>query len=396
MPSIWRGVSLPDPREVLIAALSGRALAAAARRAGYAPHVLDLFRDLDTRRLAKSSRKVAGDVVRGFDAEDLLAAARLEGADLPLVTGAGFEDRPELLQRLSRGRRLLGNPAETVAQLKDPCAFAALAEKIGVAHPAIRLSPPPETNGWLAKRAGASGGWHIRPAAKAGDHRPGTYYQRRVKGRSLSAQFLADGRAMRLLGLGAQWPARRGRSFAFGGASQPAEIDAATAASIEEVVVELVRATGLVGLNSADFLLDCRTITLLEVNPRPGATLDIFDDGTPPGLFALHVAACSGRLPASSQRSAKAAACQVLYAPRRIAVPAGLRWPRWTADRPAPDTVIRRGEPVCTLLARGGDPSRLRACLDERAAAVLRSLGTTGARPASHATLDSPASAMVG
>ena len=396
MPSSWRGVSLPDPQEVLIAALSGRALAAAARRAGYALRVLDLFRDLDTRRLAVSSRQIAGDVVRGFDAEDLLAAARAEGTTLPLVAGAGFEDRPELLARLSRVRRLLGNPPETVARLKDPRAFAALAESIGVAHPAIRLSPPPEPFGWLAKRVGGSGGWHIRPAAKAGGRKPGTYFQRRVKGRSISAQFLADGRAMRLLGFSTQWPAGRGGSFLFGGALRAAEIEADAAARIDEVLVELVRATGLIGLNSADFLLDGRTLTLLEVNPRPGATLDIFDGGTQPGLFTLHVAACDGRLPSTWQPSGGAAACQILYAPRALEIPAGIRWPRWSADRPAPGTAIGRGEPVCTLLARGRDPDRLRARLNERASAVLRILGVVRATARSNKALETPASAFGG
>ncbi len=396
MPSRWRGVSLPDPQEVLIAALSGRALAAAARRAGYAPHVLDLFRDLDTRRMARRSRRVAGDVVRGLDAADLLGAARLEGASLPLVTGAGFEDRPELLTRLARGRLLLGNPPETVARLKDPRAFASLAERIGVAHPPIRLSPPAEPKGWVAKRAGASGGWHIRPASKAVGHKPGIYYQRRVKGRSISAQFLADGRSARLLGFSAQWPAGGGRSFLFGGALRPATIESETAAHIEEVVVELVRATNLAGLNSADFLLDGRTLSLLEVNPRPGATLDIFDGGTGPGLFALHVAACGGRLPRSWQPLEAAMACQILYAPRALTVSTGIEWPRWSADRPAPGTAIGRGEPVCTLLARGRDPHRLRARLDERAAVVLRMLGVTRASAASNTALESLTSTFGG
>ena len=59
--------------------------------------------------------------------------------------------------------------------------------------------------------------------------------------------------------------------------------------------MRLARAIPLVGLNSADFLVDGDDFRLLEINPRPGATLDIFE---PPkgSLFALHIAACEGEL----------------------------------------------------------------------------------------------------
>ena len=52
----------------------------------------------------------------------------------------------------------------------------------------------------------------------------------------------------------------------------------------------------LAGLNSVDFLVADDAVWLLEINPRPGATLDIFEpDGG--SLFALHVQACGGVLP---------------------------------------------------------------------------------------------------
>ena len=64
---------MSDP--VLIAAVSGRALAAAARRAGFRPCVLDLFGDADTRRLTAGRVRVVGTLQRGFDEAALLAGA---------------------------------------------------------------------------------------------------------------------------------------------------------------------------------------------------------------------------------------------------------------------------------------------------------------------------------
>ena len=64
-------------------------------------------------------------------------------------------------------------------------------------------------------------------------------------------------------------------------------------------------ALGLVGLVAFDFLLVGDAPILIEVNPRPGATLDVFDDAGG-ALFRAHVDACGGKiaaLPAPPRRA---------------------------------------------------------------------------------------------
>ncbi|MCG8359835.1 MAG: ATP-grasp domain-containing protein [Kiloniellales bacterium] len=370
---------MPDgPNSVLIAALSARALAAAARRAGYRPFVLDLFGDRDTRELAEDCRRVSGDVISGFEEAGLLAAAAAtaEGLDRPaLVYGAGFEDRAPLLAALARGRRLLGNAPDVVAALKDPISFAALCRRLGIAHPETRCSPPADHAGWLVKRAGASGGWHVMRATSSAALQPASYFQVFVRGRQVSASFLADGRSALTLGFSESWPAEGiGPSFLFGGALRPATIAASLARTIEAQLAALVADTGLIGLNSADFIVDGDGPWLIEVNPRPGATLDIFDAGIPPGLFAWHCRACDGRLPERQPALRRCAGIQVVYAPQAIAVPLDLHWPVWTMDRPHAGASIRQGEPVCTVRATGGSGHEVRTSLQERAARVLELL----------------------
>ena len=78
----------------MIAAISGRALAAAARRAGYRPLVADFFCDTDTVALAERTRKLPGDLQNGVDTTRLIETLRqLAGKDRPvaLVLGSGFE-----------------------------------------------------------------------------------------------------------------------------------------------------------------------------------------------------------------------------------------------------------------------------------------------------------------
>lgn len=369
--------------QILIVAVSGRALAAAARRAGTAPLVLDLFNDLDTRALASRSA-ACGSLAKGFDAEALLAAARAEPG-LPLVYGSGFEARPGLLARLAEGRTLFGNPPETVARIKDPAVFFPLLDRLGIPHPAVALAPPKQDRdwpaGWLVKRTGGAGGAHVRPARKR-DRGAGHYFQRRVEGESVSALFLANGRAALVLGYSVQWRApgpkgvRRPGSFLFGGAARPARIARALARRIEDFLPRLVAETGLLGLNSADFLLRDEGFDLLEINPRPGATLDIFDRlGAPKegrGLFALHLAACQGDLPEAWQPLSGAAASAVVYTPRELIVPQGLQWPDWAADLPEDGSTIPAGAPLCTVLAEAADVEAARRLVAQRGEQILQ------------------------
>src|SRR6266508_6376781 len=206
---------------VLIAAVSGRALAASARRAGFVPLVADCFGDDDTLALAASHVRVRLDTARGIDPGELLPALeRLAARHAPagVVCGTGFEDRPELLAEISRRWRLLGNAPHTVARLKDPGCFAALCRGCGVPHPETVLDRPAAMAGWLAKRAGGAGGTHVKTASHCGG-RGTTYYQRRVAGAPVSALVLGNGCAAVVLGFSTQWASPApGAPFRYGGA----------------------------------------------------------------------------------------------------------------------------------------------------------------------------------
>src|SRR5215475_13607178 len=165
---------------VLIAAISGRALAASARRGGYVPLVADFFGDEDTRALAERHVRLDTNIARGmvadklFDALETLASAQRPAGT---VCGTGFEDRLELLARVGERWGLLGNSAETVARVKDPLAFAALCSECEIPHPQTSLRRPAEPRNWLAKRRGGAGGTHITLAGDSKDNGAVDYYQ---------------------------------------------------------------------------------------------------------------------------------------------------------------------------------------------------------------------------
>jgi len=381
---------LPEPAVYLAVALSGRALALAVRRSGRRAVVLDLFGDVDMRNSAEDSLVVAGDLDSGFDEASLLAAAdRLAPAAMPpvygLAYGSGFESQPDLLGELAQGRRLYGNAPETIARTKDPRSFFGLLDRLSIPYPEISYAVPPDSTGWLVKRIGGSGGGHVVQASAAVVPSHDCYFQRRLPGRSLGVSFLADGRRSFLLGVSEQWssPDPASDAYRFGGLMQPADVGKRVADALPTLLDALVRGLGLVGLNSLDLIVDGDSFHVLEVNPRPGANLDVFDGGDPIGLFGLHVAACEGRLPKQWTPPPKATAMSVLYADRPLRVPPQIAWPAWIADRPAPRARIEAGAPICTVLAAESSLDAAREAIAARTAFVSAHLRDADDRPQS-------------
>ena len=194
------------------------------------------------------------------------------------------------------------------------------------------------------------------------------YFQRRVPGAPVSVLVLCDGREAQILGTSSQWTTPwPGMSFRFGGAVRPALEMPPELAALGEAATKIARALGLLGLNSVDFLVGAESYHLIEVNPRPGATLDIFADADG-ALFAAHLAACRGHLPARPLVFTKAAATAIAYAPRELPSMPALAWPDWCKDRQRPGTYLRAGDPVCTVSAEAGSASAARALVAERLA----------------------------
>lgn len=382
--------SPPDPFDLAVVALSARALARSARRAGLRVLALDLFADADTQEHAAMAARVpASRRGLGFDRRallDALAAHAPEG--LPVVLGAGFEHTAGLMRAIARRNPIMGAAPETVERLKDPWAFAGLLDELGIPRPHVQTlddgalhlfqtgrgeEAAAPYDGWLSKRIGASGGRHIRIGDSRGVRR---YAQQRVEGRALSALFLANGADAQILGFSEQWPdPAPDAPFRYGGAVGPVPVAPSLADAVASALARIVAATGLRGLASADMIVPEAgpAFFLLEINPRPGATLDVFDRSPWPSLLRLHLDACDGRLPGPLPALSGALAAAVVHAPARVAAKAVER-PHWTADWPSCDETIHLAAPFCTAFAAGRDPSAARRLLDDRRTALLTTL----------------------
>jgi len=360
---------------ILILALCGRPLAQAARRAGADVIVADLFGDVDTRSLAPWYR-LPGDLGRGIQGDALLEWMRTLDERLDgIVYGTGFETDPQLLGKLTQIAPVLGNTAETVAAVKDPHRFAALLQDLALSHPEIARSPRPGQQ-WLRKRRGGSGGTHIDVASPASPIDAAHYFQALMPGRPISALFVGNGTGARVLGMSVQWPAPAVmQPFRYGGCAGPVRLGPDLAVAIERACSAITAAAGLVGLNSLDMLLDGDRFTILEVNPRPGATLDLFDNREGPSLWEYNLLGVQGELPPPAATvTPRARAALVVYADLPRYVPASFEWGVGIADVPSPNSRISAGMPVCTVQVAGADAEAARAGAEQRATALLRQL----------------------
>lgn len=370
------------PDTVVVAGLSARMLAESARQAGWRAIALDLFGDADTRRACAWWRRIgdaAACAIAPARLREALEHAAREPGVIGWIAGSGFEGIPDALEAGGPGLPLLGMPVAAVRRLRDPADFFATLDRLGLAHPPVCFQPPSPAEGWLRKSFGGSGAWHIRPADPQEGCGAQDYYQRVQAGEARSALFLADGAHARIVALNRLLVRPLGAlPFLYMGAIGPLR-DAALTRTLQDALDRLVPAFGLRGLASLDFLAQAGEASLLEINPRPSATMALHGRDWPGGLLRAHVLAVRGILPAIPAVPAPGLrGCLTVFADRPCRVGLGLaaeltRSPH-CHDLPAPGERFLPGQPVCTVSAQGTSEEAVLSQLDARAAQVLRSL----------------------
>ena len=378
--------------------LSARMLAEAAQRDGCEVMSLDLFGDRDTRQASVHWQPVGDPSALRISDERLLQglAAAAEWGACGWLAGSGLDGRADLLARGAQCLPLLGTPPDRVAALRHPQRFFSQLQAWGIPFPEVALRRPADPGGWWLKDAGACGGWHIR-AARADDADPpnvGWYWQRHSPGRPMSMALLAAGERVRLLGVHEQIvQARGGHPFVFHGVVGPLNLGRRLMSLLQEVAERLVQGFGLRGLVGVDFLLQGEDdIRLLELNPRPPASLGLY--ATEGGWIRAHLAAClHGELPepagrAAAQGEGRLRGLSYVFARRPLQLDEA-RWQRllgWPGahDLPAAPLHLAAGEPLCTLDAEtdaddtAASVPRVRQALAAAATALLNDLETTG------------------
>lgn len=367
-----------------VAGLSARLMAEAAVCDGFEVVALDLFGDVDTCTAASrwfGIGESAGLQIDGDRVLSTLALLARQGEVAGWVAGGGFEGRPALLARGAELLPLIGTGPEAVARLRDPAQFFAFLDEHDIEHPPVRLSPAVDGSAWLLKDLHGSGGWHIRRAVpgQPASLAPGQYLQRECAGQPMSVTFVANGSGVRLLGVNQQLVCALGASpYVFRGVIGPVPVAGGVLLRLQTILRTLVVGMALRGLASLDFLLDADRVLVLEVNPRPSASLALYPQWQP---MAAHVRAClHGDLPAPPAVCAAVHGQEIVFAPQpvRLDVPKAhaLAALPDTHDLPAAGQQFGAGDPLCSVSASGRSAAEVLGRLHERREALLRSLET--------------------
>lgn len=341
---------------VLVVAVSARMLAELAVADEHEVIALDRFGDVDLRAVATVTTAAGNDA--------LVRRAERVDADA-VVYGAGFENRPDLVARLAAGRELLGTPPELLTAARDPWALDAAVRAAGARVPETRAPAQaphdPGAGVWLRKPRAGGGGRGVRRWA-GGRLRPAEILQRHANGLSCSAVAIADGHDATVLGVTEQLHDGR---YRWTGNVSPPRLPASErielAARLDGVCGAVAERFGVRGAFGVDAIWDGRRLWVLEVNPRPTASLELFADGA----FAAHVRGARGvSLPTPDvSRTGRCAKVKlVLYADRELRAPDPAWWPAGlVSDIPCRDQPIARGAPVCTLVSASAGPDELAA-----------------------------------
>ena len=341
--------------KVLVVAVSARMLAQLAVGDGYEVIAVDRFGDVDLRAVAAGATASTNDALAQL-AEDVNADA--------VVYGGGLENRPDLVARLRAGRELLGTAPELLTAVRDPWAVAAAAEAAGARAPETRTPDALPAEGvWLRKPRLGGGGRGIR-GWRGGALRPGEILQRRIAGLSCSAVAIGDGQGAVVLGLTEQL--HRPPGFGWTGNLTPPRLPAVEQAQLDRqlraVCQEVAARFGVRGAFGVDAIWDGREAWVLEVNPRPPASLELFG----PGSFEAHVRGARGlRLPGAGTAPPRrgAAVKLVLFADRALRAPDPGWWPAGLVrDIPHGGEQINAGAPVCTLISATASVPALVEC----------------------------------
>jgi predicted ATP-grasp superfamily ATP-dependent carboligase len=204
-------------------------------------------------------------------------------------------------------------------------------------------------------------------------------------GTPMSALFLADGSAARLVALNRLTVRPLGsHPCVYRGATGTID-DAALQSRIDAALALLVPAFGLRGLASLDFIVADGVPQLLEINPRPSASMALHADAWPGGLMRAHVEAAKvaqGRLPATpAAHPSGLRGTETLFARRACTVDAALAAQLAAAtdchDLPHAGTKFAQADPVCSVSAQGPDLPAVQRALADRLAWIATRLEPT-------------------
>ncbi len=393
----------PVPKRCVVVGASARAFVESAARAGWAAHAADLFADADL--IASATEVVRLGVPGGPAYPQGIPEVVASFPEAVCVYTGALENHPDVIAALARTRPLAGCSAAAVRRVRDPWEVAAVVRGAGLRFPETHAAPDglPTDGSYLVKPRRSAGGRGVRPwhGALRDSAASGLLWQRVVPGVGRSASYVARAGTARLVGsslalTAADWCG--GRTFAYcGSIDVPLDrLPDGLRWSCERLGTAIAAAFDLTGLFGIDLIEDAAgALHVLEVNPRPTASLELVERATGWSLAAAHLAASGwGAEPGGGAATDGIWAKAIAFTPpaaTAAAVTAAVAElaERWTAadglpavaDVPRSDEPPTPGAPLITVFARGDTAAQAVATLRDRVRELRRSIALRSGSP---------------
>lgn len=330
---------------ILVIAKSARLLTDYLTATGHQVIAIDCYGDTDTRQFSVDFFQVAKLSLAHI--EHLVLRAIRQYDIHACLYGSGFERHPDSLWFLQKHLHLFGNTAEIFNFLQDKRRLFPVLNTLDIAYPHVSMTLPDDIAGpWLQKPGRGEGGIGIR-FADTHQSQQHCYWQRMIAGEPYSALFLAHHPHCEILGYQRQLiSSSHTEPFLFTGVIAVEDDNAFTIT--RKWAQQLTDKFKLRGLNSLDFIFDGEQCLFLELNPRPSASLQLYN------VAVMHAhLACFINHPVKTQSWRESAvAYRIIVAEAETLIESTHHWPDWIVDRPSDGSIIRQGEPICSIIAR--------------------------------------------
>ena len=402
---------LKSTPKIAVVGFSARAAAQCARRQGFEVIAVDVCKDRD----------LLSDCQEHFQLHDpnWHVAFNANYPTVPILLAGGMENRTHCIEKCQSTTRRSGPIAFQLQAMRSMDNWAAWAVAVELGWPVTvrdtdaihRIDDLLPGREWLIKPfAGAGGNGIVEWTGNKGrdwalSNEPKTcYVQQRLPGESIGVTFLSSKVGSTVVGATASWKSEvsfmGGPLYAYRGSYGPIVLTREQLERLQRFATLVGFESGLLGLWQADFLRDKGELTLLEINPRWSASMDLLDVGLSTPLIQYHYACIRNSLRRErflqvslecfeqAQRSRKSMIGKlIVYAslPCVVTQLQSDRWwsQRWTgdmncganryqfADIPNPSTEVSAGDPLLTVMATGSSPEAIMAELQRGKMAVL-------------------------
>lgn len=347
----------------MLVGASVRAAAESARRAGFSPIAVDRYGDRETVQAADSWHPL--DDIRSD--ESAAQFDRIVGGNTPIAIVGGLDGGYRWIPRSCRN---FWGADPAVFLLCDQVDFLRdLAARAEVLFPKT-LAKGVTRPGWLLKRRSSAGGLGVTVCREKIDIPADASLQVPVRGRVCGASFLGLGDHAVLLGVCRLLKKRIGRNpFVFAGALGPIALQDSVLDSLKRLGQAFVDSTAIRGPFNADVVIGRGGVTLLEINPRWSASMEILEQSwielmtEPCSMFDepqqwIHRIEAAGVDPTRVRTPAETFLKRVVFARSDRTVSAedfdvhrsDARWV-WK-DVPDRPVAVKRSEPLATIIAR--------------------------------------------